>query len=110
MLYRNGPVWSSGNAPVSLNGRVRRGSTITLSGAPVPEQRPWPRLGHRHSGAVSLGVPAGSAGKESARNEGDPGPIPGLGRSPGGGGGYLLKCSGLENSIVRGGAESDTTG
>ena len=30
-----------------------------------------------------MGFPCGSAGKESACNAGDPGSIPGLGRSPG---------------------------
>ena len=35
---------------------------------------------------VFLGLPCGSAGKESACNVGDLGSIPGLGRSPGGGG------------------------
>ena len=40
---------------------------------------------------VVLGFPGGSAGKESARNEGDLGSIPGLGRrSPGEGKGYPL--------------------
>ena len=34
-----------------------------------------------------------SAGEESACNAGDPGPIPGLGRSPGEGIGYLLQYS-----------------
>ena len=42
--------------------------------------------------------PGGSDGKESACNAGDLGSIPGLGRSPGEGKGYLLKYSGLENS------------
>ena len=54
---------------------------------------------------VFLGFPCGSAGKESARNAGDLGSIPGLGRSPGEGKGYPLQYSGLENStgcIVRG--------
>ena len=46
-----------------------------------------------------LGVPCGSAGKESARNAGDQGSIPGLGRSPGEGKGSLLQYSDLENSI-----------
>ena len=36
----------------------------------------------------TLGFPHSSAGKESARNAGDPGSIPGLGRSPGEGKGY----------------------
>ena len=43
--------------------------------------------------------PCGSAGKESALNAGDLGSIPGLGRSPGEGKGYLLQYSGLENSL-----------
>ena len=41
----------------------------------------------------------GSAGKESTCNAGDLGLIPGLGRSPGGGKGYPLQYSGLENSM-----------
>ena len=48
---------------------------------------------------VYLGFPCGSAGKESACNEGDLGSIPGLGRSPGERKGYPLPYSGLENSI-----------
>ena len=57
------------------------------------------------------GFPCGSAGKESARNAGDLGSIPGLGRSPGEGKGYPLQYSGLENSMdsPRGRKESDTT-
>ena len=43
--------------------------------------------------------PCGSAGKESACNARDLGSIPGLGRSPGGGNGYPLQYSGLENSM-----------
>ena len=49
-------------------------------------------------GFCSLGFPCGSAGKESAFNEGDLGSIPGLGRSPGEGKCYPLQYSGLENS------------
>ena len=41
----------------------------------------------------------GSDGKASACNAGDPGSIPGLGRSPGEGKGYSLQGSGLENSM-----------
>ena len=44
-----------------------------------------------------MGFPCGSAGKESTCNVGDLGLIPGLGRSPGGGKGYPLQYSGLEN-------------
>ena len=46
-----------------------------------------------------LGLSLWSAGKESARNVGDLGSIPELGRSPGEGKGYPLQYSGLENSM-----------
>ena len=46
-----------------------------------------------------LYFPCGSAGKESACNEGDLGLIPGFGRSPGEGKSYPLQYSGLENSV-----------
>ena len=60
--------------------------------------------------------PGGSDSKESARNAGDPGSIPGLGRSPGEGNGSPLRYSCLENPTDRGAwravvhrqAESDT--
>ena len=55
--------------------------------------------------------PCGSAGKESSHNEGDPGSIPGSGRSPGEGKGCLLQYSSLENSmdcIVHGVTKSRT--
>ena len=48
---------------------------------------------------LKLGFPGGSEVKVSACNAGDLGSIPGLGRSPGEGKGYLLQCSGLENSM-----------
>ena len=44
----------------------------------------------------------GSNGKESACNAGDSDLIPGLGRSPGGGNGYPLQYSCVENSMDRG--------
>ena len=46
----------------------------------------------------SRGFPGGSDGKVSACNAGDPGSIPGLGRSPGVGNGNPLQYSCLENS------------
>ena len=44
--------------------------------------------------------PGGSNGKESACNDGDPGSIPGLGRTPGEGNGNPLQYSCLENSWI----------
>ena len=44
----------------------------------------------------------GSDSKVSAYNAGDPGSIPGLGRSPGEGNGYPLQYSCLEDSMNRG--------
>ena len=48
------------------------------------------------------GFPGGLDGKASACNAGDPGLIPALGRSPGGGHGNPLQYSCLENSMDRG--------
>ena len=45
------------------------------------------------------GFPGGSDGKASACSVGDPGSIPGLGRSPGEGNGNPLQYSCLENSM-----------
>ena len=50
-----------------------------------------------------LGFPGGSGGKVSACSAGDPGSIPGSGRSPGEGNGYPLQYSYLEN-LMDGGA------
>ena len=46
--------------------------------------------------------PGSSDGKASARNAGDPGSIPGSGRSPGEGNGNPLQYSCLENSMTGG--------
>ena len=51
---------------------------------------------------MHLGFSGGSDSKESACNAGDPGLIPGLGRSPGEGKVYSLQYSCLENSMDRG--------
>ena len=50
----------------------------------------------------SQGFPGSSDGKESAWNEGNPGSIPGSGRSPGGGNDNPLQYSCLENPMDRG--------
>ena len=76
---------------------------------------PWRR--NRLSTPLFLGFPGGSDGTESTCNAGDLGSIPGLERSPGGGKGYPLQHSGLENphgqwslwAAVHGVAESDMT-
>ena len=47
-------------------------------------------------------TPGGSDSKVSAHNAGDPGSIPGFGRSPGEGNGNPLQYSCLENSMDRG--------
>ena len=50
------------------------------------DYHPW---GHKELGTTEgLGFPSSSAGKESACNAGDPGSIPGSGRSTGEGIGY----------------------
>ena len=48
------------------------------------------------------GFPRGPDGKESACNAGDPGSVPGSGRSPGEENGNPLQYSCLENSMDRG--------
>ena len=79
------------------------------------------KLESRLPGEISItsdmGFPGGSEGKVSARNVGDLGSIPGLGRYPGEGNGNSLQYSCLENpmdrSLVgyspRGHKDSDTT-
>ena len=52
--------------------------------------------------AVAESFPHSSVGKESACSAGDPGLIPGLGRSPGEGNGDTLQRSCLENNMDRG--------
>ena len=51
---------------------------------------------------LTLGFPGGSDGKASACNAGDPGSIPGSGRSPGEGNGNPLQHSCLEDPMNRG--------
>ena len=62
----------------------------------------WCWLWVSHIRMACIGFPCGSAGKEAARNAGDLGSIPGLGRSPAEGNGNPLQCSYLENPMDRG--------
>ena len=57
-----------------------------------------------------LGFLGGSDGEEFTCNAGDPGLIPGLGRSPGEGNGYPLQYSCLENPVDRGAGGLQSTG
>ena len=63
----------------------------------------WTRF-HRHGQITLLAnyFPPNSVGKESTSNAGDPGSIPGLGRSPGEGNGNRLLYSCLGNPTDRG--------
>ena len=49
-----------------------------------------------------MDFPSDSVSKVSAHSAGDPGSIPGSGRSPGDGNGNPLQCSCLENFMNRG--------
>ena len=83
----------------------RKNSAIRIH-VPILPQTPLPsRLAHNieyspiSTVLYTLGLPGGSAGKESACNAGGLGSIPGLRRSPGEGNGYRLQYSGPENSM-----------
>ena len=74
-----------------------------------PRELKWFNYGHtdkwrsRNCLLISrnCGFPGDASGKESTCNAGDPGLIPGSGRSPGGRNGYPLQYSCLENSMDR---------
>ena len=61
----------------------------------------WLRLHASRAGSMAL-IPAGSDSKESTCSVGDPGLIPGWGRSPGGGNVDPLQYSYLETPTDRG--------
>ena len=54
---------------------------------------PWPKGWSKYGYFIFMGFPDSSVGKESTCNAGDPGSIPGLGRSAGQGIGYPLQYS-----------------
>ena len=74
-----------------------------MQGTPVQflDQKDPLEKGYRLPTPVFLGFPGDSDGKESACNVGDPGSIPGLGKSPGEGNGNPLQYSCLENPVNR---------
>ena len=82
--------------------------SIPSEGGPSPSGPPGPPSsapqGQRTGAACvqSLSFPSSSDGKESTCNAGDPGSIPGSGRSPGEAIGYPIQYSCLENSMDRG--------
>ena len=57
-----------------------------------------------------ISSPCSSVGKESVHNAGDPGLIPGWGRSPGEGNGNPLQYSCLENPMDRGACQTTVCG
>ena len=75
--------------------RIEPGSP-TLQADSLPSEPPGKPLCFLLISIFSLGLPSSSAGKESACNAGDPGYIPGSGRSAGEGIGYPLQYSWAE--------------
>ena len=59
---------------------------------------------------MERGFPGSSDGKESACNEGNPGSVPGSGRSLGEGNGNPLQYSSLENAMDRGACRATVHG
>ena len=63
----------------------------------------WAKMCQQYTDTYQrVGFPGGSEDKASTCNAGDPGLIPGLGRSPGEGNGNPLQYSCLENPVDRG--------
>ena len=82
---------SSGSLCASCDPTPCRESQRSFGQTRVPVRvRVWLLLNKGGQGLIS-GFPWGSAGKESACNIGDPGSIPGSGRSPGEGNDYPLQ-------------------
>ena len=68
---------------------------------PISPHHSTPGLWHLPTYFLTLGFPGGSDSKQSVCNAGDPGSIPGLGRSPGDGNDNPLQYSCLENFMDR---------
>jgi len=67
-----------------------------LDNKQIPSDSFSPFTATPNMGSSTLIIPDSSVGKESACNVGDLGSIPGLGRSPGEGKGYLLQYFGWQ--------------
>ena len=85
-------IWASLLAQLVKNPPAMQETPVWFLGQEDPLER------GKDTHCSILGLPCGSAGKESACNAGNLGSIPGLGRSPGEGKGNPLQYSGLENS------------
>ena len=86
-----------GQSPLSHDQQCHAGSPQDPS-----ERRAQPgalAMRTHHDGTRRSGLPQWLSGKESSYNPGDVGPVPGLGRSPGGGNGNPLQCSFLRNPM-----------
>ena len=96
------PLWS---LPLSLSQRTKKRSKLdawtTLESRKDLNWMVFGVLNYIKSAFIIRGFPGGSDGKEFACNAGDLGLIPGLGRPPGEGNGYLLQYSCLENPMDR---------
>ena len=85
--------WASLRAQLIKNPPAMQETLVQFLGQEDPLERGWLPT------PVFLGLPCGSAGKESTCNVGDLGLILELGRSPGKGKGYPLQYSGPENTV-----------
>ena len=65
----------------------------------IPKNHMVKKQPENKNGIIWVGFPGGSDGKVPECDVGDPGPIPGSGRSPGEGNGNPLQYSCLENSM-----------
>ena len=87
--------------PVPLKGTANQSLSCPFRGA-ISSSFSTQHFRQPFIGIKGEGFPGGSNGKASACNVGDPGSIPGLGRSPGEGNGNPLQDYCLENPMDRG--------
>ena len=79
--------------PTVPSSTLPEGRPLTNPESTTLDAQPWCVFILRHQRVPFLGFPDSSVGKESACNAGDPGSIPGSGRSAGEGIGYPLQYS-----------------